>query len=51
MTEEIHQLYFKAKEENDFITLLQLAKEYVMPKDVRYLVYDVCLIFFSFLKY
>lgn len=45
MNETIQKRFTLAKEENDFITIAQLAKEYPIPSDIREDLYEVCFTF------
>ena len=40
--EEIKQIFLQAKEENDLLTMIELSKEFVLPNEVRSIVYNVC---------
>ena len=42
MNEKIKQKFIKAKEENDYITIIHLAREYPIPSEMRKDLYEVC---------
>ena len=46
MNETIQRKFTLAKEENDFVTIAQLAKEYPIPSELREELYEVCFYFY-----
>ena len=48
MDEKITQLFIKYKEENDIFSLIELSKEFKIPKEIKTYLFEVCYIFFYF---